>query len=257
MTPLRCRYLTVPLRVKQGNSPAIVMFLGKLRTESWEVGDWFTQHYPALPSWESCGCWINKITQLSKQCRNMILPSCTKILCAQFSCPFPRCSFDETYNLCRYDTDSAIKGGCTEIWDALHSETARQRQHASTSPRLKMRLKRCCSGFEDGQGMGTFCCLTFLFFLLLCFELFVHRLFVLFVLILDHPDHHDHHISQEASLCLCHKFISSLNSLVWGRRRLNYWAPISCQGQQEPSWVLGWRSGTGRWWEMGVIKIHR
>lgn len=25
------------------------------------------------------------------------------------------CSFDETYNLCRYDTDSAIKGGCTEI----------------------------------------------------------------------------------------------------------------------------------------------
>ena len=89
MTPLRGRYLTVPLRVKQGNSPAIVMFLGKLRTESWEVGDWFTQHYPALPSWESCGCWINKITQLSKQCRNMILPSCAKILCAQFSCPSP------------------------------------------------------------------------------------------------------------------------------------------------------------------------
>ena len=169
MTPLRRRYLTVPLRVKQGNSPAIVMFLGKLRTESWEVGDWFTQHYPALPSWESCGCWINKITQLSKQCRNMILPSCAKILCAQFSCPFPRCSFDETYNLCRYDTDSAIKGGCTEIWDALHSETARQRQHASTSPRLKMRLKRCCSGFEE-QGMGTFCCLTFLIFFVALFR---------------------------------------------------------------------------------------
>ena len=118
MTPLRGRYLTLPLRVKQGNSSAIVMFLGKLRTESWEVGDWFTQHFSALPSWESCRCWINKFTQLSKQCRNMILPQlCFAILCAQVSCPFPRCSFDETYNLCRYDTDSAIKGGCAEIWD--------------------------------------------------------------------------------------------------------------------------------------------
>ena len=52
-----------------------------------------------------------------------------------------RCSFDETYNLCRYDVDSAVKDGCTDVWDA-HWE-------ASTSPQFDCVEKAAFSIFES------------------------------------------------------------------------------------------------------------
>ena len=243
MTPLRGRYLTVPLRVKQGNSPAIVMFLGKLRTESWEVGDWFTQHYPALPS----------ITQLRK----------LRLLDKQNHAAFQTMSKHDPSQLCK-DTLRPIfvsfpqvqlwwdlqplplrHGLCHQGWlhwnlrcFALGDCKAASTCVNLTTPKdeSKKVLQRIRRWARDG------------YILLFDFFVFFVALFravcaqALCFICFDSWSPWSPwlpYIPRSLPMSMPFPFISSLNSLVWGRRRLNYWAPISCQGQQEPSLSVG------------------